>query len=72
MLKYGDLYLPSDLGGYIHIVGSSYFKRGAVVQSLSLALLGSSPRLHRWALLKDPLDKASHFIGRSEAQFLAE
>jgi predicted nucleotide-binding protein len=32
MLKYGDFYLPSDFGGYIHIFGSSYFRRGAVVQ----------------------------------------
>ena len=32
MLKYGDFYLPSDLGGYIHINGSRYFKRSAVVQ----------------------------------------
>lgn len=32
MLKYGDFYLPSDLGGYIHIFGSKFFKRGAVVQ----------------------------------------
>ncbi len=32
MLRYGDFYLPSDLGGYVHIFGSSYFKRGAVVQ----------------------------------------
>lgn len=32
MLKYGDFYLPTDLGGYIHIFGSSYFKRSAVVQ----------------------------------------
>lgn len=32
MLKYGEFYLPSDLGGYIHISGSSYFRRGAVVQ----------------------------------------
>ena len=32
MLKYGDFYLPSDLGGYIHISGSRSFKRGAVVQ----------------------------------------
>jgi predicted nucleotide-binding protein len=31
MLKYGDFYLPSDFGGYIHIFGSTYFKRGAVV-----------------------------------------
>jgi len=27
MLKYGDFYLPSDLGGYIHIHGSSGFRR---------------------------------------------
>ena len=32
MLKYGDFYLPSDLAGYIHIFGSTFFKRGAVVQ----------------------------------------
>lgn len=32
MLKYGDFYLPSDLGGYVHVFGSRYFKRGAVVQ----------------------------------------
>jgi predicted nucleotide-binding protein len=32
MLKYGDFYLPSDFGGYIHIFGSAFFKRGAVVQ----------------------------------------
>lgn len=30
MLKYGDFYLPSDLGGYIHIFGSKGFKRGAI------------------------------------------
>jgi predicted nucleotide-binding protein len=30
MLKYGNFYLPSDLGGYIHIFGSKGFKRGAV------------------------------------------
>lgn len=29
MVKYGNLYLPSDLGGYIHIHGSKSFKRGA-------------------------------------------
>jgi predicted nucleotide-binding protein len=29
MLKYGDFYLPSDLGGYIHIFGSNGFRRGA-------------------------------------------
>lgn len=32
MLKYGDFYLPSDFGGYIHIFGSTFFRRGAVVQ----------------------------------------
>lgn len=32
MMKYGDFYLPSDFGGYIHIFGSEFFKRGAVVQ----------------------------------------
>jgi predicted nucleotide-binding protein len=32
MLKYGDFYLPSDLGGYIHIFGSKSFRRGAAVQ----------------------------------------
>lgn len=28
MVKYGDFYLPSDLGGYIHIFGSGGFRRG--------------------------------------------
>ena len=28
MVKYGDFYLPSDLGGYIHIFGSAGFRRG--------------------------------------------
>jgi predicted nucleotide-binding protein len=32
MLKYGDFYLPSDFGGYVHIFGSSAFRRGAVAQ----------------------------------------
>ena len=32
MLRYGDFYLPSDLGGYIHIFGSKSFKRGKLVQ----------------------------------------
>jgi predicted nucleotide-binding protein len=32
MLKYGEFYLPSDLGGYIHIFGSKGFRRGAAVQ----------------------------------------
>jgi len=31
MLKYGDFYLPSDFGGYVHIFGSTHFKRGVVV-----------------------------------------
>ena len=31
MLKYGDFYLPSDFGGYVHIWGSGSFKRGATV-----------------------------------------
>jgi hypothetical protein len=32
MLKYGEFYLPSDLGGYIHISGSRSFRRGAAIQ----------------------------------------
>jgi CRP/FNR family cyclic AMP-dependent transcriptional regulator len=32
MLKYGDFYLPSDFGGYIHIFGSRFAKSGAVAQ----------------------------------------
>lgn len=32
ILKYGDFYLPSDFGGYIHISGSKFFKRSAVVK----------------------------------------
>jgi hypothetical protein len=31
MVRYGDLYLPSDLGGYVHIFGSRSFRRGSVV-----------------------------------------
>ena len=31
LLKYGDFYLPSDFGGYIHISGSKSFRRGAAV-----------------------------------------
>ncbi len=31
MVRYGDFYLPSDLGGYIHITGSSFFKPGNAV-----------------------------------------
>ncbi len=32
MFKCGDFYLPSDFGGYIHIFGSKFFKRGTVVK----------------------------------------
>ncbi len=32
ILKYGDFYLPSDLGGYIHIHGSTSFARSAAVK----------------------------------------
>lgn len=31
IVRYGDFYLPSDLGGYIHIAGSRSFRRGAAV-----------------------------------------
>jgi hypothetical protein len=31
MVKYGDFYLPSDLGGYIHIAGSRSFRRGGAL-----------------------------------------
>ncbi len=31
MIKYGEFYLPSDLGGYTHVFGSRTFKRGATV-----------------------------------------
>jgi predicted nucleotide-binding protein len=31
MVRYGEFYLPSDLGGYIHIAGSRSFRRGAAV-----------------------------------------
>ena len=31
MLKYGDFYLPSDFGGYVHIFGSTHFTRGDAV-----------------------------------------
>lgn len=31
MLRYGEVYLPSDLGGYIHISGSRAFRRGAAI-----------------------------------------
>ncbi len=31
MVQYGEFYLPSDLGGYIHIAGSGTFRRGAAV-----------------------------------------
>lgn len=32
MMKYGEFYLPTDFGGYVHISGSRFFKRTAVVQ----------------------------------------
>ncbi len=32
MMKYGEIYMPSDFGGYIHVFGSTFFKRSAVVQ----------------------------------------
>jgi predicted nucleotide-binding protein len=32
MIRYGDIYLPSDLGGYIWIAGSKFFKRSAKVR----------------------------------------
>lgn len=32
LLKYGELYLPTDFGGHIHIHGSTFFKRGAAVK----------------------------------------
>ena len=32
MLRYGNFYLPSDLDGYTHIFGSTFFKRSQVVQ----------------------------------------
>lgn len=32
MVKYGDFYLPTDFGGYIHIFGSTYFRRSKVTQ----------------------------------------
>jgi predicted nucleotide-binding protein len=31
LAKYGSINLPSDLGGYIHIFGSKFFKHGAAV-----------------------------------------
>lgn len=31
MVRYGEFYLPSDLGGYMHIAGSRSFRRGAAV-----------------------------------------
>lgn len=32
IVKYGNVHLPSDLGGYIHIAGSSHFTHNGVVQ----------------------------------------
>lgn len=31
MISYGTFFLPSDLGGYIHIYGSKFFKKGKSV-----------------------------------------
>ncbi len=31
MVRYGEFYLPSDLGGYTHIFGSTSFRRGAAL-----------------------------------------
>jgi predicted nucleotide-binding protein len=32
MIKYSDFYLPTDLGGYIHVAGSKSFRRGGIVK----------------------------------------
>jgi predicted nucleotide-binding protein len=32
LLKYGGIYLPTDLDGYVHIFGSRAFQRGAAVK----------------------------------------
>jgi len=32
IVKYGEFYLPSDLGGYIHISGSASFRRGGALR----------------------------------------
>ena len=32
MVKYGEFYLPSDFGGYLHIAGSRSFRRGAALK----------------------------------------
>jgi predicted nucleotide-binding protein len=32
VVRYGQVYLPSDLGGYIHVNGSKRFSRGAAVK----------------------------------------
>ncbi len=32
LLKYGEFYLPSDFGGYIHIAGSKSFKRSTAMK----------------------------------------
>jgi predicted nucleotide-binding protein len=32
MVRYGDFYLPSDLAGYVHITGSSVFRRAGTVR----------------------------------------
>lgn len=35
ILKYGDFYLPSDLGGHIYIYGGTKFKRGRAFKLLN-------------------------------------
>lgn len=32
MLRYGEFYLPSDFGGYLHLNGSRSFRRGAALK----------------------------------------
>lgn len=32
VIKYGDYYIPSDLGGYIHISGSKFSQPGKIAQ----------------------------------------
>lgn len=32
VVKYGEPFMPSDFGGYIHVAGSKFFKRGSTVK----------------------------------------
>jgi predicted nucleotide-binding protein len=43
MLSYGEFYLPSDLGGYLHLNGSRSFRRGAALK-VSQRTLGECRR----------------------------